>query len=227
MQNCFKHITINDLKAAFALALPGAEAHAVMLPGGRELLTSADVTKYYRSAVLMLLYPENDTLHFCLTKRNERLKHHPGQISFPGGRCENYETNAWETALRETEEEIGVVAKSIEYIGKLSDVYVTVSRFNIHPYVGFVSERPLFKVNDHEVDAVITLPLPELFGSENHTSHTFLTSMGEIAAPCYCIQDHYIWGATSMMLAELEALLRLHCSHRATRSDSAGSAQAL
>ncbi|MBN2805736.1 MAG: CoA pyrophosphatase [Prolixibacteraceae bacterium] len=217
MLSCIKNIDAVAITEALQYPLPGAAAQRLMLPGGRDLIVAQEESGYFRSAVLLLLYPENGELFFCLTKRNEGLKHHPGQISFPGGRCENHENDGWLTALRETEEEIGVSKAQVEYLGKLTDVYVTVSRFNIHPFLGYVKKKPDFVINHHEVDTLITLPLSSIFQPENHAIQTFHTLNGLIEAPCYNIQHQVIWGATSMMLAELEAILRQHCSRRAAR----------
>jgi 8-oxo-dGTP pyrophosphatase MutT (NUDIX family) len=227
MLTCIKNINAADLREALNFPLPGAEAQRKMLPIGRDLIVAPYGTLFVRSAVLILLYPENGELHFCLTKRNEGLKHHPGQISFPGGRCEDHENESWQTAIRETEEEIGVSIEQIEYVGKLTDVFVTVSRFNIHPYLGIVCKKPDFVINHHEVDALITFPLSALFQPENHSCRNFNTASGPIEAPCYCIDDQIIWGATSMMLAELEEILRQHCSRREVHSGNAGIGPAL
>lgn len=217
MPNKNSNITVEQLELALKHPLPGESAHLTMLPERRQLKHAGNDPGIKESAVLMLLYPENDELYFCLTKRNTKLKHHPGQISFPGGQCEKHESDPWLTALRETEEEIGLHKSAIQYLRKLSDVYVSVSNFNIHPYLGYTPEKPAFIVNHDEVAEIICLPLHSIFSKENHTKRKLKTSLGTYEVPCYLINEHVIWGATSMMIAELEALLKPHYSHRAER----------
>ena len=207
-------ITIDNLISALKAPLPGASAHTTMLPKGRKLDYDSNKPNIKKSAVLMLIYPNNGELFFCLTKRNAKLKHHPGQISFPGGKCEKHEIDTVETALRETEEEIGIERNHIQILGRLSDVYVSVSNFIIHPYIGYISRKPDFKINRKEVDELIVLPLNSILNMANRTERDIETSIGVLRVSCYLINDYVIWGATSMMIAELEALLRKHYSHR-------------
>ncbi|MDA3930389.1 MAG: CoA pyrophosphatase [Prolixibacteraceae bacterium] len=207
-----EEIKIDTIYKILEQSLPGIKAHSKMLPKGRSLSYANKIVR--ESAVLILLYPENNKLYFCLTQRNSNLKHHPGQISFPGGRCENHDSNPSETALRETEEEIGVNSSTIKLLGQLSDVYVSVSNFNIHTFIGWVPKKPQFKLNASEVEKIITLPLHSIRKSQNHSTETINTSNGKMLVPCYKIEDYVIWGATSMMIAELEVLLEKHYSRR-------------
>jgi len=220
MLSNYTNITIEHIISALEEPLPGKQAHISMLPEGRDLICDETNQSIKKSAVLMLLYPEGNELHFCLTKRNSMLRNHPGQISFPGGRCENHETDPWNTSLRETEEEIGVPQNQIILIGKLSAVFVKVSNFMIYPYIGFSPEKPAFRVNHHEVEALISLPLSEILSDDNHTTRNVNTFMGSMKVPCYHINNHIIWGATSMMIAELEAILKQYYSRRGAHSDN-------
>ena len=218
-------ISIEHIISALKEPLPGKQAHISMLPEGRDLTDSDTNHSINKSAVLILIYPEGDELYFCLTKRNSMLKHHPGQISFPGGRCENHETDPWVTSLRETKEEIGVPQNQIKLIGKLSEVFVKVSNFIIYPYIGFSSEKPDFKVNHNEVEALIVLPLMSILSDNNRTTRMINTSLGPMNVPCYHISDNIIWGATSMMIAELEAILKQYYSRRGAHSDNVDNGQ--
>ena len=133
-----------NIKKALSQSLPGSTSHRRMLPVNRELVAgSDDQSRLKHSSVLLLLYPENNELHVCLIKRPAHMKHHAGQIALPGGRIEKGET-ALETALRETNEEIGILSTEIEILGTLSELYVQVSRFQIHPFVGWLSKKPKF-----------------------------------------------------------------------------------
>ena len=215
------NITIEKISEALTHQLPGRSAHLRMVPAGRSLSIPEGSKNIKKSAVLMLLYLHEDQLYFCLTKRNHSLKHHPGQISFPGGRCETNETNPLSTALRETEEEIGVKPIDVNILGKLSELYIPVSNFIIHPYIGWISKKPTFNINTYEVDELITLPLHSILDEENKKTMPVETSIGSLNVPCYYINGKLIWGATSMMIAELEVILKQHYAHRATHSDTA------
>jgi len=205
------HITKQTLVAALNEKLEGSDAHFRMLPNGRKPIPD-DHSKVKYSAVMMLFYLENENLMMCLTRRNERLKHHPGQISFPGGRCEPHENdNPLLTALRETQEEIGVDPNEIEILGRLSALYVSVSNFIIHPYIGWIGTAPNFVMNEHEVDEIMTIQTKLLFEPQNQIHKPVETSMGIIDVPCYFVNEYVIWGATSMMIAELEEKLKQYC----------------
>lgn len=197
--------TIQTIKTLLNRELPGVAAQKKMLPEGREIKPKSNRVK--ESAVLLLIYPADDSLYLCLTKRNLKLKHHPGQISFPGGKCESNETPI-QTALRETFEEIGIEQKHIEVLGKLTEVYVSVSNFNIHPFVAYIDHTPSFIIDAQEVADVIPLKIDDVTNEKNHTTTTVSTSIGPMQVPCYLIDNHIIWGATSMMIAELEAILK-------------------
>jgi 8-oxo-dGTP pyrophosphatase MutT (NUDIX family) len=159
------------------------------------------------SAVLVLLFLKNNDLCLCLTRRNPNMKHHPGQISFPGGQCEEEESIITETALRELEEETGIDKTKVRIIGKLSDLYVHVSNFLIHPIVGYIDHEPKFKIDPFEVEELIFIPLQSFLGKNNITLVNIEIVSGKLKVPCYKINDWVIWGATAMIIAELTVLL--------------------
>jgi 8-oxo-dGTP pyrophosphatase MutT (NUDIX family) len=193
-------------------------AHASMLPEGRTLETTDGLFKARKSAVMLLFYETANDIILFFTRRSRLLKYHPGQISFPGGRCEPYELDdPLLTALRETHEEIGISPVEVEVLGKLSELYVSVSHFLIHPYVGWLQHEPNCTINHFEVDELINISISELFDPAKKGYHLAETSSGALNVPCYLIGGHVIWGATAMMLAELEAKLKRYCSHRGAR----------
>lgn len=165
------------------------------------------------SAVLGLLFPKNDTLNLVLIKRTEDGRAHSGQISFPGGRKEPEDTSLKMTALRETFEEIGVASTDIEVLGQLSNLYIPVSNSNVHPFIGFTPHKPEYILSNEEVQYTMEVPVQELFLPDKKivtqirpSSHPELT----IEAPGYqWDNDHLIWGATAMIISELEDLLQL------------------
>jgi 8-oxo-dGTP pyrophosphatase MutT (NUDIX family) len=132
-------------------------------------------------------------------KRPATMKHHAGQVAYPGGRIEPGETPI-ETALRETWEEIGVTSEKIEVLGSLSELFVDVSGFLIQPFVGWLAEKPVFLLNSAEVEKVILFPLLQY---KDRLEETELeTVSGRLKVPCFHFEGEVIWGATAMILAE-------------------------
>ena len=162
-----------------------------------------------KAAVLALFYPnkENETC-FLLTKRASYKGAHSAQISFPGGKIEESDLNLQETALRETEEEIGVFSSSIKIIRELTDVYIPPSNFLATPFLGFMEKKPKLILN-YEVDSEIEVLVSDLLDENNITSVSLSTSyMKKVDVPCFKINNHIVWGATGMMLSEIKELLK-------------------
>ena len=134
------------------------------------------------------------------------MKHHASQIGLPGGRIEKGET-ALETAFRETWEEIGISRKKIEILGSLSELYVQVSGFQIHPFVGWLNKKPEFIVNKNEVEKTISFPLKLITNSIEEVEMN--TISGQLKVPCIRFEDEIIWGATAMILLEFADVLGL------------------
>ncbi len=163
------------------------------------------------SAVLCLLYPVDARLHVLLMKRREDGHAHSGQVSFPGGRYEETDADMRTTALREANEEVGIMPEDVDILGALTTLYIPVSNFNVYPYVGYMTGRPVYNLSDNEVSYTIEVPLDELF----HADRKVVTDVVSPAVPgvirqvrAYRLVDGtIIWGATAMMLSELEAVL--------------------
>ena len=200
------NLSPENIRNALLGHLPGGSSHAKMLPPGRELTISEDeLNKAKKSSVLLLLFNNEGELTACLIKRPKHMKFHPGQIAMPGGRIEKGESKL-ETALRETEEEIGITSDKIEILGSLSELYVSVSRFLIHPFVGWLKEKPQFILNKHEVEKTILFPV---FNYRNNFDSTELkTVSGYLKVPCVKFENEIIWGATAMILSEFYDLLK-------------------
>lgn len=188
--------------------LPGRKSHLKMLPPGRELVVGQqDIDRVKYSSVLLLLFPDADQLYTCLTKRNASMRHHPGQISLPGGRVEEGESPE-RTALRETREEIGVSPPDVRILGRLSDLYVSASRFMIFPYVGWVNHKPDFELNADEAEKILLFPVNLSRKGDEISRLPMKTSLGTIDVPCYPFDGEIIWGATAMILTEFLDLIR-------------------
>lgn len=189
--------------------LPGFSAHSKMLPPGRRLKALEDEVLQVRlSSVLVLLYEESGKLYTCLTRRPSTMKHHPGQISFPGGKVEKEDVTAEMTALREANEEVGICPDDIEILGKLSDLYVEVSRFSIQPYVAWSNFKPDFVLNYGEVEQLILFPVSEFVINEVITETELETVTGNLRVKYYPYDGEIIWGATAMILSELIEILK-------------------
>jgi 8-oxo-dGTP pyrophosphatase MutT (NUDIX family) len=202
---------IHWLRQRLSQPLPGLQAQERML--GRVIALPPAVPPTARqSAVLCLLYPHNHQLHLLLMKRMEDHSAHSGQVSFPGGRAEESDPSMLYTALREANEEVGVNPNEIDVLGSLSPLYIPVSNFNVHPFVGYLPQRPALSLSAQEVKYAIETPL-HCFLNDDYKVTTSITSP---AAPqlvrkvrAYQLADGTIvWGATAMIISELEVLLK-------------------
>jgi 8-oxo-dGTP pyrophosphatase MutT (NUDIX family) len=155
------------------------------------------------AAILILIYDWNGEPHILFTERTHRVEHHKGQISFPGGACDQSDDSMETTALRETAEEIGVQPEDVEIIGQLDDM-LTISNFLVTPYVGILranSECP-FAINHHEVAQVIQVPLSHLLDDRNMELEVRQYKGKQVLVPAYTYEGHRIWGATARMLRQ-------------------------
>jgi 8-oxo-dGTP pyrophosphatase MutT (NUDIX family) len=158
------------------------------------------------AAVLVPLVDRPDGLTVLLTRRTAHLAHHAGQVSFPGGHIELDDGGPVDTALRETEEEVGLDRRHVEVIGHL-DTYVTRTGFVVTPVVGIVHPPFSTKPDPHEVDEVFEVPLAFLMDPANHQkcSAEFEGTTRYFYAMPY--DQHFIWGATAGMLMNLYEVL--------------------
>jgi 8-oxo-dGTP pyrophosphatase MutT (NUDIX family) len=203
---------IKDLKASVRGDLPGELVQFQMATTYRYRKGEPPISAK-KAAVLLLLYPGVNAREqqLVLIKRidHNRADHHRGQISLPGGRHEPMDEDLSFTALREANEEVGVNPHNVELIGSLTNLYVPVSNYLIHPYLGVATERPDFRAQPSEVREIIETPLHLLQDPE-------VRKIGEIATPSqYVLKDvpyfdifgNVVWGATAMILNEF---LNLH-----------------
>jgi 8-oxo-dGTP pyrophosphatase MutT (NUDIX family) len=192
--------------------LPAEKAHVKMAPSERvKELQNIDLSvKNPRvAAVMMLFYPKNDMPHIILIVRNTYKGVHSSQIAFPGGKYEESDADFKQTALRETEEEIGIASHKIEVVKKFTPLYIPPSNFMVHPYLGVASEILTFCPDPREVADIIELSLAD-FLEDAIIGETVLSTSyaNNIPVPAYRIQDKIVWGATAMMLSELREVLK-------------------
>lgn len=191
--------------------LPAKEALKMMFPNIKAMPEHIPPTVRL-SAVMVLLFIKNGEWYLLAIRRTEDGHAHSGQIGFPGGRYEQEDKDLQTTALRETFEEIGIPPESIKVLGAMSPVYVVVSNFNVFPYIGYIEAPTDFNISPDEVQAVLEISLSDLFSSAAKTqtevvSPAFPDIRRKVNA--YKVQDNVIiWGATAIMVAELELLLR-------------------
>jgi 8-oxo-dGTP pyrophosphatase MutT (NUDIX family) len=211
-------MTIDDVKLALARPRPGLEAQARMAPPYRrdQIAVMLNPPKDCRQAgVLILLYPHNGQLHFPLTRRPDTVEFHKGQISLPGGSRENTELLR-QAALRETQEEIGVVSSAVEVLGELTSLYVPPSNFCVQPFVGYTPRRPDFQIEEKEVAELIEVPLDKLLDPTTAREEDWDIHGGTWRMPFFQLGPHKVWGATAMILAEFVAMMTLSPLRRVT-----------
>ncbi len=159
------------------------------------------------AAVLILLFPVKQDIRFFLTKRTNVVQHHKGQISLPGGAWEEGE-QLWETALRETNEEIGVRAERIQFMGALTPLFVPVTGFLIHPFVGWVDDKPETYPDPTEVESLFAVSVSALMDQNSCQREEQTIRDYVFDVPYFLLNKQKVWGATSMVLSEFKTVLK-------------------
>jgi 8-oxo-dGTP pyrophosphatase MutT (NUDIX family) len=193
-----------------ALELPNfdsATAQSQMMPGSRNLYPPAGSTPR-QAGVLLLLYPEADSLQVVFTRRTAALRSHSGQISFPGGRRDAADDSFTATALRETQEELGIDSGAVQVVGMLSCLYIPPSNYEVYPSVGYCEGRPAFLPNPDEVAEVFSVPVTRLLDPQVKAQEDMDFKGTLVTIPYYALHGHKVWGASAIILSELEGRLR-------------------
>jgi 8-oxo-dGTP pyrophosphatase MutT (NUDIX family) len=154
-------------------------------------------------AVLLLLYPDGDEIYVPLTVRTSSLRNHSGEISLPGGSADPTDNTLADTALREAWEELGISPGTVEIVTSLAQVWIPVSNFRITPYVGLTPAQPAFTPAPTEVAAVIEVPLNILCQPATLQSEMRELRGRMVHIPYFAIDEHKVWGATALILAQL------------------------
>jgi 8-oxo-dGTP pyrophosphatase MutT (NUDIX family) len=200
------------------LAAPSSDAEEIHWLIGATPATIAAVraalpTRRTPAAVLVPLVERAEGLTVLLTQRADTLKDHAGQISFPGGRVDPDDADAWAAALREAHEEIGLVKELVEFAGYLPD-HVVVTGFRVTPCVGFVRPEYQLRIAAAEVHDAFEVPLDFILDSANHKARQ--RQVGGTSVEVHDIQyeGRNIWGATAGMLMTFRHLLQLRKERR-------------
>lgn len=205
------------LDEALNSPLPGEDVHMEMAPMSRMKSSEAlkQARSYRESAVALHLWEKGAELFVLLTQRNVYPGTHSGQISFPGGKHESYDVDFEATARRESWEEIAMPLDAGELLGQLTDVYIPVSQFLIHPFV-FYHQLADWKLqaNPREVADWFWYPMKELLDDNTRLYKDIEVGPNFTLknTPYFSYKDHVIWGATSFMLNELRHAVKIALS---------------
>ena len=183
--------------------LLGRELDTPPYAGRDDLAIPADK----RAAVLIPIVDYSGGQCLLFTRRTAHLRHHSGQVAFPGGRGEEHDRTPEETALRESLEEVGLEPARVQVIGRLDDLHASVSGFRITPVIGFVDGPVELKPDPNEVAEVFEVPFRFLMDSANHAQETRQTDRGTRIVNVIQYGSHRIWGATASIVLELRRRL--------------------
>ncbi|MEE3149798.1 MAG: CoA pyrophosphatase [Candidatus Neomarinimicrobiota bacterium] len=199
---------ITQLKITINNDLPGEESHQKMrVIYDQSIELPFSKINSIPAAVLILLYLADNEIYFFLTKRTDDLKHHKGQISLPGGTQEGNE-KLIDTALRETQEEIGINKTSISIIGTITPLFVPVTGFMIYPFIGYSLNKLNPKPDPVEVATIFSVNISDLLNKENRTTEQRNIRGYDVQVPYFKLNDYQVWGATSMILSEFRDLIK-------------------
>jgi 8-oxo-dGTP pyrophosphatase MutT (NUDIX family) len=184
---------VDDVRRVFRNRPPGRPVDHAHPGGGR-------------SAVAVLLFPDDGRLHLLLTRRAWHLRNHRGEVAFPGGAADPGDVDDAATALREAQEEVALDPTLVEVVGELDHLTTRISDRVIVPVVGVLDRRPELAAADDEVDAILCVPLAELVtDGVHHQEHWDLG--GERQMHFFELTGDTIWGATASVVAQLLAVL--------------------
>ncbi len=184
-----------------------------MIPAARKLeleKSEKHIQSSRKAGVMALFYPnsENKT-NLLLILRKTYKGVHSNQIALPGGKAEREDANILETALRETNEEVGVSIEKINVIKSITEVYIPPSNFLVSPFIGLLEEPELFVKQEDEVEEIIEVSLTDFLNEDMVVTEELSTSYSNnIEVPAFKLNGYLVWGATAMMLSEIKELVK-------------------
>lgn len=206
---------ISQLKERLGEPLPGIKAQLKMTntkigvyeQNKQKYLEASKEAK--KACVMILLFQKEEVWHTALMQRPESPYPHSKQISLPGGGLEEQDDTLEAGALRETEEEFGIPAQNIQTLGRLSELYIPVSGYLVHPFVGYLKEAPTYTPDPNEVDEIIEVKVEDLLNPALRKHKDITTSSGHHLRDVlyFDLNDKVVWGATAMMLSEFVTIL--------------------
>ncbi len=200
---------IERLKQLLEGPLPGESAHELMAPSVRFTgFSEPDPALARPSSVLILFFPREGKWFLPFIQRPVYDGVHSGQISFPGGKYEEEDQDYCSTALRESNEEIGIVPDDVSVIGALTPLYIPNSNFYVYPQVGWIDYYPEFTPDPTEVEEIMEVPLDLLLREDNVKQFSKEINGTYVEAPYFDAGGRIIWGATAMILSEMLEMIR-------------------
>lgn len=191
--------------------LPGLEAQLLLAPDFRKesLKYYFNLEKAKKAGVLILFYPDiNNITYFVLILRKSYKGVHSGQVALPGGKIEKNDRDLVHTALRETEEEIGVDMSTIQVLKPMTELYIPPSNFLVKPTVAMVDYLPKFIKEETEVEEIIPVKLGDFLKLKPRHGMINTSYAGNKQVMSFPIKGYTVWGATAMILSELQVLLK-------------------
>ena len=192
--------------------LPATDAHLIMAPPERaDVIRKIDKATYNprEAAVLMLFYPRNEQTNLALILRNSYKGLHSSQVAFPGGKVETFDKSLCQAALRETHEEIGIAPSIINVVRAFTELFIPPSNFIVHPFLGFSNEELIFDPDPSEVAGLIEFPVTDFLSDKTVVQNRMATAYSEsVVVPTFKIGDHFVWGATAMIMSEVKEVMK-------------------
>jgi 8-oxo-dGTP pyrophosphatase MutT (NUDIX family) len=164
-------------------------------------------TRLKCAAVLVPLISQGESWHVLYTRRTNHVESHKGQVSFPGGGCDEGETTPEQTALREANEEVGIDPSGVRILGRLPNM-ITITSFRVTPVVGVILWPTVFRIGEREVERVFTVPLDWLADRRNRWEFPLAGRRHSLIA-YHPYDGELVWGATARMTVDLLAALGL------------------
>lgn len=199
--------TIDTLEKRLREPLPGEVSHRKYMHLGRWKDAQKIPDTVRSSAVLILLYPWMSQAYFPLILRPPYDGKHGGQMALPGGKAEPSDESLVRTALREAQEEIGIKAIDVKVLGELTDVYIPVSNYIVHPVIGYMDYKPDFYPDVREVERIYHTNIEDIIRGGEIINREILIGNQQVMVPGFEVQDSWVWGATSLILSELSDVL--------------------